>query len=62
MNKLYYVTAYHWANNEWWRFAVTAVTENDAVEKFAEGYSDVHFTRINATFVCTTTDEVFKKL
>lgn len=62
MNKLFYVTAYNWANNEWWRFAVTAVTDNDAISKFVEAYSDQRFTRVNTQYICTTSDDVFKEL
>ena len=59
---LYYLTAYHWRSNEWWRFAISAQSGDEAVLKFTEGYSDDRFTRINAKFICTTADDVFQEL
>lgn len=62
MNTLYYITAYHWKGNEWWRFAVSAPTEEAAIKEVTDGYSDVRFDRINATPLCTTTETVFKEV
>jgi hypothetical protein len=58
---LYFVTAYHWKANEWWRFAISAETDDAAIAKFKDGYDD-KFSRINAAYVCTTSDDVFKEL
>jgi hypothetical protein len=55
------VTAYHYRNNEWWRFAVSAETGDAAIAKFKDGY-DERFTRINAQYICTTTDDVCQEL
>jgi hypothetical protein len=59
---LYYVTAYHWENNEWWRFAITATSNEDAVQKLTGDFSDTKFTRTNARYICTTTANVFEEL
>lgn len=60
MNNLYYVTGYDARNNEWWRFSVTADTETGACGQVREHHENL--TSIYATFVCTTTDDVFKEL
>ena len=59
---LYYIAAYHWENNEWWRFAITATSKEDAEQKMAEGFPDTKFTRINVRGLCTTKDDVFEEL
>lgn len=59
---LYYVTAYHCKNNEWWRFAVSAADSDAAVAKFKDGYSDTRFTRVNAVYVCPVEVDVFTEL
>ena len=62
MQTLYLITAYRHAQNEWWRFVVSAESEAQALGKFQDGYSDMRFTRVSATPVCTTSDDVFKEL
>lgn len=59
---LYYVTAYHFKNNEWWRFLVSAKTDEEAVAKFKEGYNDERFTRINARHICPVNADIFEEL
>lgn len=58
---LYYLTAYHWKNNEWWRFAVSAADEAAAIAKFRGGYDD-RFTQVNAKYICPVADDVFQEL
>lgn len=62
MNTLYFVTAYYWKGNEWWRFAISAPSEAEAIKKFAYGYSAMRFVRINAVAICQTNETVFKEL
>jgi hypothetical protein len=58
---LYYLTAYHWRSNEWWRFAISAQSVEEAFAKFNEGYDD-KFTRVSIKFICTTADDVFMEI
>jgi hypothetical protein len=58
---LYYIAAYHWENNEWWRYAITATSVEDAEQKLAEGF-DTKFTRVRVRYLCTTKDDVFEEL
>lgn len=60
MKTLYYVVGYHHANNEWWRFAVTAESAEAAVAE-AKLAND-RLSRMSATAVCQTQDEVFVEL
>lgn len=62
MKKLYYVTAYRWSQNEWWRYAITAESDEQAKQRMIEGYPDMHFTRVNAQYICETPQEVFDEL
>ena len=62
MNTLYYLTAYNHRRNEWWRFAITASSDEAAIRQFTEGYDDLQFSRISARPICTTTDDVFEEL
>jgi hypothetical protein len=58
---LYYLTAFHWKANEWWRFAISAQSGDEAVAKFKDGYDD-KFSRIGVKFICTTADDVFMEI
>jgi hypothetical protein len=67
MNALFYVAAYHFNNNEWWRFMVTTPDgphdrHAAVIDKFKDGYSDLGFARVKAEFVCLTPDEVFMEV
>lgn len=62
MNRLYYIAAYRFEQNEWWRFAVTGKDEADARQRFTEGYADTQFTRLRAQYICETPQEVFDEL
>lgn len=60
MNRLYYVTGYHWKNNQRWRFAVTAPTQEDAADKVAKEFESL--SEVAAVYVCTTPEQVFVDL
>lgn len=60
MNRLYYVTGYHWSSNAWWRFVITAPSQEEAADKV--GKANDNLTRLSATFVCETSQEVFDEL
>lgn len=68
MNALFYVTAYHFANNEWWRFAIT--TPDSPYDRHAavidlfhkEMDQEARFTRVGAQFICLTPDVVWREL
>jgi len=62
MMNLYYINAYHSRNFEWWRFAVSAATADEAAERLRAEYSDMRLSRINAVMVCTTIDDVCMEL
>lgn len=60
MNSLYYVSGYHWRNNEWWRFALTADNSDAACDQIKVGFPEL--SRISAKYICETPDEVFEEL
>jgi hypothetical protein len=57
---LYYVTGYSHHNNEWWRFTLTAPSSEVALEIIRD-YND-RLSRVSATAICETSDDVFVAL
>lgn len=57
---LYYVAGYSHHNNEWWRFTLTASTSDEALA-IIKNYND-RLSRVSATAICETSDDVFVAL
>lgn len=57
---LYYVCGYHWHNNEWWRFAVSAPDAEAARDMVRS--NEPKLNRVSALFICATPDDVYKEI
>lgn len=60
MKTLYLITLYNWQGNEYARFAVTGMTEQEAQARVSE--LEPHF-KLHATVtLCKTADDVFAEV
>ena len=57
---LYYVTGYHFKNNEWWRFVLTSQSETTAEREIIDHHSQL--SRVSARYICETNEEIFQEL
>lgn len=61
MKNLYFVRVYSHHHNQWARYLVTAMTQEEAQKEVEESESKYWQVR-GVEFICTTTDEVHREV
>lgn len=62
MKKLYYVSAYHRGDNQFDRYAVTALGEEYAIKKIMDCNEQYSMSMTSARFICLTPESVWQEL
>ena len=61
MKKLYYVPMYHFRQNCWSRWMITALSEDEA-KRMSEDQMGDEWRHGSVQYVCRTPDDVFKEV